>query len=134
MAEPPASAPTPDEDGADKSHHGAFTRAAKTFIFVAAALYGLAALSMAVVISVAILDVAKYVMEEEVLRSRELRMPHEAREAVTKFMVIIALVVSIEGIVLVFELGKDEPELLLYPVLLLSVSVSSSSAWAFSSA
>ena len=77
MAEPPASAPTPDEDGADKSHHGAFTRAAKTFIFVAAALYGLAALSMAVVISVAILDVAKYVMEEEVLRSRELRMPHE---------------------------------------------------------
>ena len=36
------------------------------------------------VISVAILDVAKYVMEEEVLRSRELRRPHEAREAVTK--------------------------------------------------
>ncbi len=157
MAEPPRSAPKPEGDGADKSHHGAFTRAAETFIFAAAALYGLAALSMAVVsfslvivsvtrvytafitsrtpesvlldavsslvISVAILDVAKYVMEEEVLRSRELRMPHEAREAVTKFMVIIALVVSIEGIVLVFELGKEQPELLLYPVLLLSVSV-----------
>ncbi|WP_439156304.1 hypothetical protein [Yoonia sp.] len=75
------------------------------------------------VISVAILDVAKYVMEEEVLRSRELRRPHEAREAVTKFMVIIALVVSIEGIVLVFEHGRDDPEALLYPVLLLFVSV-----------
>ena len=75
------------------------------------------------VISVAILDVAKYVMEEEVLRSRELRRPHEAREAVTKFMVIIALVVSIEGIVLVFEHGREHPEALLYPVLLLLVSV-----------
>ncbi len=75
------------------------------------------------VISVAILDVAKYVMEEEVMRSRELRRPHEAREAVTKFMVIIALVVSIEGIVLVFEVGNTRPELLLYPIMLLCVSV-----------
>lgn len=75
------------------------------------------------VISVAVLDVAKYVMEEEVLRSRELRSPLQAREAVTKFMVIIALVVSIEGIVLVFELGRTDPELLLYPILLLCVSV-----------
>ena len=75
------------------------------------------------VISVAILDVAKYVMEEEVLRSRELHRPHEARESVTKFMVIIALVVSIEGIVLVFEHGRETPEELLYPVLLLLVSV-----------
>lgn len=75
------------------------------------------------VISVAILDVAKYVMEEEVLRSRELRNPSEAREAVTKFMVIIALVVAIEGIVLVFELGNSQPELLLYPILLLAMSV-----------
>ena len=75
------------------------------------------------VISVAILDVAKYVMEEEVLRSRELRNPSEAREAVTKFMVIIALVVAIEGIVLVFEIGNSQPELLLYPILLLAMSV-----------
>ncbi|MCO4847867.1 MAG: hypothetical protein KC448_07835 [Yoonia sp.] len=75
------------------------------------------------VISVAILDVAKYVMEEEVLRNRELRDPSEAREAVTKFMVIIALVVAIEGIVLVFELGNSQPELLLYPILLLAISV-----------
>jgi hypothetical protein len=75
------------------------------------------------VISVAILDVAKYVMEEEVLRSRELRNPSEARQAVTKFMVIIALVVAIEGIVLVFEIGSSEPALLLYPILLLAISV-----------
>lgn len=75
------------------------------------------------VISVAILDVGKYVMEEEVLRSRELRKPNEAREAVTKFMVMIALVVSIESIVLVFELGKTNPTLLFYPTMLLFASV-----------
>lgn len=75
------------------------------------------------VISVAILDLAKHVMEEEVLRSRELRNSSEAREAVTNFMVIIALVVAIEGIVLVFELGNSRPELLLYPILLLGMSV-----------
>ncbi|WP_296424557.1 hypothetical protein [Yoonia sp.] len=75
------------------------------------------------VISVAVLDVAKYVMEDEVLRSRELREPSEARQAVTKFMVIIALVVAIEGIILVFQLGKSRPDLLFYPIRLLSVSV-----------
>ncbi len=85
--------------------------------------HGLLDAVSSLVISIAVLDVAKYVMEEEVLRSRELRRPHEAREAVTKFMVIIALVVSIEGIVLVFEHGREHPEALLYPVLLLLVSV-----------
>lgn len=74
-------------------------------------------------VSVAILDVAKSVMEEGVLRIRELRSPHEAREAVTKFVLIIALVVSIEGIVLVFETGKGDPGPLLYLIPLLAVSV-----------
>jgi hypothetical protein len=158
MTAPPAKPARPRAaDTASRTQTGGLAKAADTFIVAAAALDGLAALSMAavslslvvmsltrvyaafvtsetpetmlldavssLVISVAILDVAKYVMEEEVLRSRELRMPHEAREAVTKFMVIIALVVSIEGIVLVFELGKDRPAMLVYPVLLLSVSV-----------
>lgn len=86
------------------------------------------------VISVAILDVAKHVMDEEVLHSRELRNPREAREAVTKFMVIIALVVAIEGIVLVFEVGRARPDLLLFPILLLWVSVIVVIEAAFSSA
>jgi hypothetical protein len=76
-----------------------------------------------IVISIAIFDVARYVMEEEVLHDRELRDPKEAREAITKFMVIIALAVALEGIVFMFDLGKATPECLLYPILLLSVSV-----------
>ncbi|MAZ76953.1 MAG: hypothetical protein CMH31_06615 [Micavibrio sp.] len=76
-----------------------------------------------IVISIAIFDVAKYIMEEEVLRDRELREPKEARESITKFMVIVALVVALEGIVFIFDLGKTNPEYLLYPVLLLGTSV-----------
>lgn len=52
-----------------------------------------------------------------------MRNPSEAREAITKFMVIIALVVAIEGIDLVFELGNAQLKLLLYTILLLAVSV-----------
>lgn len=76
-----------------------------------------------VVISVAIIDVAKYILEEEVLRDRELREPSEAREAITKFIVVIALVIAIESIVFIFNLGHSEPQGLVYPSLLLLVFV-----------
>lgn len=76
-----------------------------------------------IVISIAIFDVARYLMEEEVFHDRELRDPKEAREAITKFMVIIALAVALEGIVFIFDLGKADPEYLLYPIMLLGVSV-----------
>jgi hypothetical protein len=72
-----------------------------------------------VVISVAIIDVAKYILEEEVLRDRELREPAEAREAITKFSVVIALVIAIESIVFIFNLGHSQPQGLIYPALLL---------------
>jgi hypothetical protein len=76
-----------------------------------------------VVIAVAIIDVAKYILEEEVLRDRELREPAEAREAITKFIVVIALVIAIESIVFIFNLGHSEPDGLIYPALLLLVFV-----------
>jgi len=76
-----------------------------------------------VVISVAIIDVAKYILEEEVLRDRELREPAEAREAITKFIVVIALVIAIESIVFIFNLGHSEPQGLIFPSMLLLVFV-----------
>jgi hypothetical protein len=76
-----------------------------------------------VVISVAIIDVAKYILEEKVLRDRELREPAEAREAITKFIVVVALVIAIESIVFIFNLGHSEPQGLVYPALLLLVFV-----------
>jgi preprotein translocase subunit SecE len=76
-----------------------------------------------VVVSVAIIDVAKYILEEEVFGDRELREPAEAREAITKFIVVIALVIAIESIVFIFNLGHSEPQGLVFPSLLLLIFV-----------
>lgn len=69
----------------------------------------------AVIISVAVLDVAKYIVEEEVLRNKELRLPKEARETVTKIIVIVSIAVSIEGLVFIFKAGAEDIRLLIYP-------------------
>lgn len=76
----------------------------------------------AIIISAAIIDVAKYMMEEEVFKNKELRDPVEARRTITKIMVIIAIAVSIEGLVYIFNAGMKDLTLLLYPALLIVVS------------
>ena len=77
----------------------------------------------AIIISVAILDVAKYMMEEEVFRSKELRSLKESRETLTKIMVIVAIAVSIEGLVYIFKAGAEDIRLLVYPALLIIATV-----------
>lgn len=75
------------------------------------------------VISMAVLDSGKYLMEEEVLRGRELRSPLEARRTLTKFLVIITIAVSLEAVVSISRVAKDAIENLLYPALLLLSAV-----------
>jgi len=78
----------------------------------------------AVIISAAILDVAGYMIEEEVFKSKELRDPVEARKTITKIIVIITIAVSIEGLVYIFKAGTNDLRLLLYPAaLILSAAV-----------
>ena len=76
----------------------------------------------AIIISAAIIDVAQYMIEEEVLVDKELRDPEEARRTITKIMVIISIAVSIEGLVFIFKAGTKDLTLLLYPALLIMVS------------
>lgn len=75
------------------------------------------------VISMAVLDSGKYLMEEEVLRDRELRSPVEARRTLTKFLVIITIAVSLEAVVSIFRAAHDSLEKLVYPALLLLSAV-----------
>jgi len=77
----------------------------------------------AIVISVAIIDVAKYMVEEEVYRNKELRSLREARETMTKIIVIISIAVGIEGLVYIFKAGIQDVRLLLYPAALVVISV-----------
>lgn len=72
-----------------------------------------------VVIAMAVFDVAKYFIEEEVIRGRELREAAEARRSLTKFVSTIAIAVFIEGLVIVFQASKDDLPTMLYPTALL---------------
>lgn len=76
------------------------------------------------VLGLAIVDVSKYLIEEEVLHDRELRLASEARGALTKFLLIITIVVSLEAVILIFETLKgDNYKDLIYPTLLFSTAV-----------
>jgi len=72
-----------------------------------------------VVIAMAVFDVAKYFIEEEVIRGREMRSATEARRSLTKFVSTIAIAVFIEGLVIVFQASKDDLPTMLYPTALL---------------
>jgi uncharacterized membrane protein YGL010W len=76
-----------------------------------------------VVIAVAVFDVAKYFMEEEVIRGREMRTPSEARRSLTKFIAVIAIAVFVEGVVITFQVGKQDVEKMIYPTALLVTAV-----------
>ena len=76
-----------------------------------------------IVISMAVFDIAKYLYEEQVVRERELRSAHEARQTLTKFLVIIVIAVSLEALVFIFQTGTTNIRELLYPTALLVASV-----------
>lgn len=77
----------------------------------------------ALVISMAITDVAKYMFEEEIFNSKELRSPAEARKTLTKIFVIISITVSLEGLVYIFKAGESDISLLPYPAVLVLTGV-----------
>ena len=76
-----------------------------------------------VVIAVAVFDVAKYFVEEEVIRGREMRLASEARRSLTKFISTIAIAVFIEALVMVFRQGSQDIALVLYPVAVLLTGI-----------
>jgi L-asparagine transporter-like permease len=76
-----------------------------------------------VVIAMAVFDVAKYFIEEEVIRGRELREAAEARRSLTKFVSTIAIAVFIEGLVITFQASKDDLPTMLYPTALLLTAI-----------
>ena len=76
-----------------------------------------------VVIAIAVFDLAKYFIEEEVIRSRELREAAEARRSLTKFVSTIAIAVFIEGLVITFQASKDDLPSMLYPTALLLTAI-----------
>jgi hypothetical protein len=76
------------------------------------------------IVSLAIVDVAKFVVEENVVRERELRSPAEALRSLTKFMTIIIIALSLEGVVGIFEAGREKNfAAMVYPTIVAASAV-----------
>jgi hypothetical protein len=76
-----------------------------------------------IVVSVAVFDIAKYLYEEQIVHETELRSAREARETLTKFLIIIVIAVTLEALVFVFRTGTNKITELFYPTGLLLASV-----------
>lgn len=70
-----------------------------------------------IVFSMAVIDVGKYLMLEEVIRKgQHTQHPEQTRKTLTKFAIIIASALSLEGLVLTIEVAKQDVTKILYPV------------------
>jgi hypothetical protein len=77
-----------------------------------------------VVISTALIDVSKFLVEEEVLNKRRSgSSSREIRRSLTKFLSIITIAVCMEALVFIFKAGKTSSASLIYPTLLLLAGV-----------
>jgi hypothetical protein len=76
-----------------------------------------------VVIAMAVFDVAKYFIEEEVIRGREMRIAAEARRSLTKFISTISIAVFIEALVTVVRVSKQDVDRMFPPTLLLLTAI-----------
>lgn len=76
-----------------------------------------------VVIAMAVFDVAKYFVEEEVIRKSSIPTVIELRRSLTKFISTIVIAVFIEGLVIVFQVSKQNVEKMLYPTALIVTAI-----------
>lgn len=76
-----------------------------------------------IVIGMAVFDVSKFLLEEEVFSSSATKSPAKQREALLKFLVIIAIAISLESLVFVFDAGTKDITTLIYPTFLLISAV-----------
>ncbi len=71
------------------------------------------------IVAIAVFDVAKYIFEEEVISDDERRNAAETRRSLTKFGSTIVIAVLLESLVMTFEIAREEPSDLIYPVFLM---------------
>jgi hypothetical protein len=76
-----------------------------------------------IIISFAVMELAKFVFEEEVARKAELRSARESRRSLTKFITIIVIALSLEALVMVFEASQTDLRATIYPATLFAAAV-----------
>ena len=76
-----------------------------------------------IVIGMAVFDVSIFLLEKEVFHSHDNKSHSKERETLLKFLVIISIAVSLEALVFIFETGKKDVTMLIYPTFLLIATV-----------
>lgn len=71
-----------------------------------------------VVVAVATFEIARHLIEEEVVRGRN-RDTADARRSLTRLISTVAVAIFLEALVVVFHVGKENVPQLVYPALLL---------------
>jgi hypothetical protein len=75
------------------------------------------------IIGFAVVETAKFIAEEEILRRRELRSAVESRRSLTKFITIIVIAASLEALVMVFRTSRENIALTVYPSVLFGAAM-----------
>ncbi|TWG94683.1 hypothetical protein L598_003500000240 [Mesorhizobium sp. J18] len=70
------------------------------------------------IIGFAVIETAKFIAEEEIVRKRELRSSTESRRSITKFITIIVIAASLEALVMVFKTSSEGIQFAVYPAFL----------------
>ncbi len=65
-------------------------------------------------VAVAALELGQTILEEEVQREADMSAPTRVRRFLSRFLVVLVVSLSIETLVLVFEVGNDKPDQLPY--------------------
>ncbi len=75
------------------------------------------------IIGFAVVETGKFIAEEEILRSRQLRSSMESRRSLTKFTTIIVIAMSLEALVMVFKTNNEGVENAVYPAILFAAAM-----------
>lgn len=75
------------------------------------------------IIGFAVVETAKFIAEEEILRKRELRSSVESRRSLTKFITIIVIAASLEALVMIFKASRADISEAIYPAALFMASM-----------
>jgi hypothetical protein len=75
-----------------------------------------------IIISLAIFDISRSIVEEELIHERVFTSISEARKTLTKFIVVIVIAISLESLILIILASKEKMENLIYPCLLMLTS------------
>lgn len=73
------------------------------------------------VIGLAVCDVGRFLLQEELAGEKELATTNEVRRTLAKFLTIIIVAASLHALLFIFEAGRDGIDHLLYPAALLAV-------------